>query len=455
LRCMSKTYLPFEPRQKYLLPPSLEEWLPEGHLAYFVQDVVSELNLKVIFDYYERDRAGAPPHHPQMMVALLVYGYCVGVPWSRKIEQRTYEDVAFRVLAAGQHPDHTRISEFRRIHAISLADLFKQVLKLCMEAGLVKLGHVSLDGTKLKANGSKHKAMSYDRMQAQEGELSKKVKELLAAAEAADAEDDAKYGKGQGSDELPKELQRAESRLARIRAAKAALEAEAKAAHEKEQREKDDPPGGASSGLPTHQVPHTKKGKPTDKAQRNFTDPESRIQKTNDGFLQGYNAQAVVDERTQVIVAQALTNQSPDSEHLVPMIELVKNNCGEYPARLSADTGYYSDANVTHANACGIDAYIATGRQKHGTSPPPIRGRPPAGLSIKERMARKLRTKRGRVEYAKRKWIVEPVFGQVKAVRGLRQVLRRGVEAARTEWAFFCTTHNLLKLFRFGNLATV
>jgi transposase len=450
---MSKTYLPYEPKQRYLLPPSLDEWLPEGHLAYFVQDVVSELDLKEIFDHYERDHRGAPPYHPQMMVALLVYGYCVGVPWSRKIERKTYEDVAFRVLAAGQHPDHTRISEFRRIHSKALADLFKQVLKLCMKAGLVKLGHVALDGTKLKANGSKHKAMSYDRMKAQEAELSKKVEELLAAAEAADAEDDAKYGKGQRGDELPTELQRAESRLARIRVAKAALEAEAKAAHEKARRDKDDPPGGASSELPSHQVPHTREGKPTDKAQRNFTDPESRIQKTNDGFVQGYNAQAVVDEQTQVIVAQALTNQSPDPEHLVPMIEQVKQNCGEYPTKLSADTGYYSDTNVTHAAACGIDPYIATGRQKHGTSPPPIRGRPPAGLGLKERMARKLRTKRGRIEYAKRKKIVEPVFGQVKAIRGLRQVLRRGVDSARAEWAFFCTTHNLLKLFRYGNFA--
>jgi transposase len=445
--------LPYEPQQRYLLPPSLEEWLPEGHLAYFVRDVVCELKLKEIFDYYESDHRGAPPYHPQMMVTLLVYGYCVGVPWSRKIERKTYEDVAFRVLAAGQHPDHTRISEFRRIHAQALAGLFKQVLKLCMEAGLVKLGHVSLDGTKLKANGSKHKAMSYDRMKAQEAELSTKVKELLAAAEAADAEDDAKYGKGQRGDELPEELRRAESRLARIRAAKRALEAEAKAAHEKKQREKDDPPGGASGALPTHQVPHTKKGKPTDKAQRNFTDPESRIQKTNDGFVQGYNAQAVVDERTQVIVAQALTNQPPDAEHLVPMIEQVKQNCGEYPAKFSADAGYFSDANATHASARGIDVYIAVGRQKHGASPPSIRGRPSSGLSIKERMERKLRTKRGRVEYAKRKRIVEPVFGQMKAARGLRQLLRRGVAAARTEWAFFCTTHNLLKLFRFGNLA--
>lgn len=449
---MSKSYLPYEPKQRYLLPPSLEEWLPEGHLAYFVNDVVGELKLDAIFDYYERDHRGAPPYHPQMMVALLVYGYCVGVPWSRKIERKTYEDVAFRVLAAGQHPDHTRISEFRRIHAKALADLFTQVLKLCMGAGLVKLGHVSLDGTKLKANGSKHKAMSYDRMKAQEAELEKKVQELLAAAEAADAEDDAKYGKDRRGDELPAELQRAESRLARIRAAKTALEAEAKAAHENEQREKDDPPGGASKELPSHQVPHTKEGKPTEKAQRNFTDPESRIQKTNDGFVQGYNAQAVVDAQTQVIVAQALTNQSPDPEHLTPMIEQVKENCGKYPIKLSADTGYYSDTNVTHAEGCGIDAYIATGRQKHGTSPPPVRGRPPAGLSIKERMARKLRTKRGRVEYAKRKKIVEPVFGQVKAVRGLRQVLRRGVQAARAEWSFICTTHNLLKLFRFRKL---
>lgn len=445
---MSKEYRPFEPKQKFLLPPAPEDWLPEGHLAYFVQDVVGELNLKGIYDFYERESRGAPPYHPQMMVTLLVYGYCVGVPSSRKIERKTYEDVAFRVLATGQHPDHTRISEFRRIHARELAKLFVQALKLCIEAGLVKLGHVSLDGTKLKANASKHKAMSYDRMKAQEAELSKKVQALLAAAEAADAAEDAKYGKNVRGDELPEELQRATSRLARIREAKAALEAEAKAAQEKEQREKDDPPSGGSGGLPSHQVPHKADGTPTDKAQRNFTDPESRIQKTNDGFVQGYNAQAVVDETAQVIVAQALTNQPPDVEHLVPLVDQVEQNCCAAPEKLSADAGYFSEANAEAVQRRGIDAYIATGRDNHGASPPPPKGRTPASLSAKERMARKLRTKAGRVEYAKRKKIVEPVFGQMKAARGLRQLMRRGLDAAQSEWAFICATHNLLKLYR-------
>lgn len=445
---MSKTFRPFEPKQKFLLPPSPEDWLPEGHLAYFVQDVVGELNLEALFKHYEREARGAPPHHPQMMVGLLLYAYCVGVASSRKIERKTYEDVAFRVLAAGQHPDHTRVSEFRRIHSGVLAGLFKQVLQLCIEAGLVKLGHVSLDGTKLKANASKRKAMSYARMKEREAELAKKVAELLAAAEAADAEEDAKYGKGKRGDELPKELQRAESRLAKIREAKAALEAEAQAAREKEQKDKDDPPSGTSAELPSHQVPHKADGTPTDKAQRNFTDPESRIQKTGEGFIQGYNAQAVVDEAAQVIVAHALTNQSPDAQHLRPLAEQVEENCGGRPKKLSADNGYFSEANAQALEALDIDGYLATGRQKHGEVPKPPRGRPPAGLTRKERMARNLRTKRGRTEYAKRKRIVEPVFGQIKAARGLRQLMRRGVAAAQDEWSLICTTHNLLKLYR-------
>jgi len=273
-----KTYRPYAPRQSYLLPPSPQDWLPEGHLAYFVLDLVAQLDLARIYSYYEREERGFPPHHPQMMMALLLYGYCVGVPSSRKIERKTHEDVAFRVIAGDQHPDHTCVSEFRRIHHGVFAELFVQVLKICQQAGLVKLGHVALDGTKMKANASKHKAMSYERMKKQETELAKKVEDLLRAAEEVDAAEDARYGKDKRGDELPEDLRRAESRIARIRAAKAALEAEAMAQQEaeKEQRDDDDSPPGGATSLPQHRIPRDETGKPTGKAQRKFTDAESR-----------------------------------------------------------------------------------------------------------------------------------------------------------------------------------
>ncbi len=451
----NKTFRPYTPKQSELLPPSPLEWLPEGHLAYVVLDVVSQLNLRSIYAEYEREARGYPPHHPQMMVGLLLYGYCVGVPSSRRIERATHEDVAFRVIAGSQHPDHSSISEFRRRFSSQLSELFIQVLALCARAGLVKLGHVALDGTKVKANASKHKAMSYERMKKQEAELRQKVQELLRAAQEADEAEDVLYGKGKRGDELPEELRRAESRLARIQAAKAELEAEARrqqeeAARQGEDGRKDDDsePPSAGSALPRHQVPREKDGKPTPKAQRNFTDPDSRIMKSGDGYLQGYNCQAAVDDNSQVIVAQAVTNQPPDVEHLVPMLEQVIENCGDAPQKLSADAGYFSEKNVLAAIERGVEPYIATGRKKHGEAPIATRGRQPTGMTLRACMARRLATKRGAAVYARRKAIVEPVFGQMKGARGLRQVLRRGIERVRTEWALWCTTHNLLKLCR-------
>ncbi len=447
---MSKTYRPYAPEQSLLFPASPRDWLPEDHLAYFVMDVVSQLDLSAIYAHYERELRGYPPHHPRMMVSLLLYAYCVGVASSRKIERRTYEDVAFRVIAAGQHPDHTTISEFRRIHLKALAGLFKQMLAICMKAGLVRLGHVALDGTKLKANASKHKAMSYERMLKKERELTEKVAELLRAAEEADAAEDKLYGKRKRGDELPAELARAKTRLAKIREAKAALEAEAKAAQEaKKASKKDDgdsPPDGPTP-LPSHKVPSKEDGTPTPKAQRNFTDPESRIQKTKDGFIQGFNAQAAVDEAHQIIVAQALTNQPPDVEHFVPMMEQVIENCG-VPRYATADAGYFSEENIVRAEQLGIDVYIPGSRDKHGESPPPVRGRPPKGMTLKQRMQRRLATKKGRARYARRKAVAEPPFGQIKHARGFRQLLLRGLEKAAGEWALICLTHNLLKLHR-------
>jgi transposase len=444
---MSKTFRPYAPRQGYLLAPSPMDWLAEDHLAYFILDVVGELDLKPIFAHYERELRGYPPHHPRMMLALLLYGYCVGVCSSRQIERRTYEDIAFRLLSGDEHPDHTCISEFRRIHLESLSALFVQVLRLCQKAGLVKLGHVSLDGTKMKANASKHKAMSYQRMKDEQARLSKLVEELLAKAEQTDRQEDATYGSGKRGDELPEELRRAKSRLVRIRKAKDELEAEAKQTHagsEEQDDGADDDSGG--SELPAHRIPTLADGTPTTRAQRNFTDPNSRIMKTGDGFVQGYNAQVVVDDVAQVIVAQAVTNQPPDVEHFVPMLDATIANCGATPRCASADNGYFSEANVAAAVERGIDPYIAAGRTKHGEPKPMVRGRPRADMTPKQRMARKLATRWGAAVYARRKAIVEPVFGQIKQARGLRTFLLRGVPKVRGEWALICAGHNLRKL---------
>lgn len=422
------------------------DWVPEGHLARFILDVVEQLELTSIFDYYEREQRGYPPHHPQMMVALLLYAYCVGVPSSRKVEKRCYEDVAFRLLTGNTQPDHTCISEFRRIHLEGLAALFLQVLKLCGKAGLVKLGHVALDGTKVKANASKHKAMSYEHMKKKDDELKAKIAELLRQAEETDADEDTRFGKDRRGDELPTELARAESRRARIRELKAELEAEAKAQKEaaaKDDSDDDSPP--APTPLPSHQIPTKADGTPTDKAQRNFTDADSRIMKTGDGFVQGYNAQAAVDEAHQIIVGQALTNQPPDVEHLLPMLEEVVANCGRAPDETSADAGYFSESNVLGAMERGVDPHIAIGRRKHGEPSPTVRGRSKKDLTFKELMARKLATKRGAKIYSRRKVIVEPVFGQIKN-RGFRQFLLRGLAKVRGEWSLITLSHNLLKL---------
>ena len=439
---MSKTFRPYDPRQSFLLPPSPQEWLPEEHLAYFVLDVVETLDLRELMAPYEGEERGQPPYDPRMMLALLVYGYCVGVPSSRKIEQRTYEDVAFRVIACNQHPDHSRISNFRRRHLSVLGSLFVQVLKLCRRAGLVGLGRVALDGTKVKANASRHKAMSYGRMKEDEAKLEAKVKELLSAAEAADRAED-EQERIHGRTQIPEELRRAETRLARIRKLKSELEAEAK------QQQKDDdqePPAGAAT-LPSHRVPTENDGTPTSKAQRNFTDAESRIQKGHDGFVQGYNCQAAVDADHQIIVAQAVTNQPPDVEHLIPLVDQVRANLGRKPKQLLADSGYYSEANVTWLESRDIDPFIATGRSRLERKKAP-RGRIPKDLTVKQRMARKLATKRGAAVYARRKVLPEPVFGQIKHVRGFRQFLMRGLEKVRAEWSLISLTHNLLKLHR-------
>lgn len=425
---MAKTFRPYVPDQMLLMPPALQDWLPENHLARFVSDVVDSLDLSAIEDTYEEER-GYPPYHPRMMVKVLVYGYCTGVYSSRRLERALLDSVAFRVLAAGNEPDFRTIGDFRLRHGKALAGLFLQVLELCREAGMVKLGRVAVDGTKIKANASKHKAMSYDRMKKAEQELEQQVAELLAEASRVDREEDKQHGKDRRGDELPAELARRESRLVKIKEAKKALEAAARARAEAEGKPPDD-------------------AKPPDKAQRNFTDPESKIQKTNDGFIQGYNAQVAVDDKHQVIVAQHVSERGPDVQELVPVIENIAKNCGELPAIVLADAGYWSESNAEAMEAKGIDAHIAIRRQKHGEQfAPAPRGRIPDGLTAKERMNRKLRTIEGRQHYSRRKVIVEPPFGQIKAARGFRAFLRRGVEKVSQDWAMICTAHNLLKLF--------
>ena len=426
---MAKTYRPYLPEQDLLLPPSLREWLPDDHLAYFVSDLVDHLDLSAITSVYEAEERGYPPYHPVMLTKVLVYGYCVGVFSSRRIQRRLLEDIPFRVLAAGNTPDFRTIADFRKTHLTALQGFFEQVLRMARELGAARVGRVALDGTKVTANASKHKAMSYGRMHEKQRQLRAEVTELLAQAEAADAAKDAEYGRDRRGDELPAELQRRESRLARIREATRVLEARAKAE-------------AAAAGTPA------KTATPDPNAQYNFTDPESRIMKGPDGFVQAYNVQVAVDER-QLIVGQTVTQETNDKKQLMPMITRIEQQSGITPPQLLADAGYCSDENITAIATTTIDAYISTRKQKHGERPGPCpRGPLPPTATVVDRMARKLHTKVGAAVYARRKAIVEPVIGQIKQARGFRQFLLRGFEKVQGEWSLVCATHNILKLYR-------
>ena len=460
---MGKSFLPDDVNQSLLFPPSLHDWLPEGHLARFVVDVVSALDLSAIFaSYEEKDGRGQSAYAPEMMVRLLLYGYATGVYSSRKIQTRTFEDVALRYLSGDQHPDHATIAEFRKRHLDALSDLFTQALLLCSEAGLVKLGHVAIDGTKIKANASKHKAMSYKRMNETEARLKQEIDALLAAAEKTDAEEDAQHGKDRHGDELPVELQRRESRLQKIAEAKAALEQEAKekAAQERAEteqklakREEEERRTGKKKRGRKPEAPDLEQAKPDDTAQRNFTDPDSRIMPdgANKGsFVQGYNAQIAVDSASQVIVAAEVTQETNDKMQLIPMIAQMVTNLEQVPEKVSADTGYFSEANVTNESVKDVDLYVATGRDKHGGAVETIGDPPPPDASPKEAMYHKLRTAAGRAVYKMRKAIVEPVFGQIKEQRGFRRFSLRGKQNVRREWRLLCAVSNLLKLFRAG-----
>ena len=425
---MAKTYRAYLPEQDLLLPPSLHDWLPEDHLAYFVSDVVEQLDLSAIESVYEEER-GQPPYHPRMMTKILLYGYCVGVFSSRRIEKRLREDVGFRMLAAGNEPDFRTISDFRKLHLAALQGLFDELLQIALQAGTMKLGRVVLDGSKVKANASKHKAMSYGRMEEDQKRLKEEVKRLLAQAEATDAEEDAQYGPDRRGDELPADLARRETRLERIREAKRALEERAR-----EQAK--------SKGEPEAEA------KPKAKMQYNFTDPESRIMKGADGFVQAYNTQLAVEPDLQLIVGQQVTQEANDKQQMKPMVKVIEEQSGQKPGAVISDSGYCSEANLKYLEKKKIEGFVAVDRESYPDREKPCpRGPLAKGATRVDRMRRKLQTKKGAAIYSIRKTVVEPVFGQIKEARGFRRFLLRGLKKVQGEWALICLTHNILKLY--------
>ena len=450
---VDKTFRRYDQDQPMLLAPDLRDWVAEGHPARWVNDLVEHaLDLSVIYDDYTEVRGG-PPYDPRLMVKVLIYGYSQGITSSRALERRCHDDVAFGFLTAQQAPDFVAISRFRTRHAEAFKELFTQSLSLCAQAGLVSLGRVALDGSKVRASASRHRAMSYDRMVRAEGELAAEVQALLADAERLDAAEDAAYGPDRRGDELPAELERREGRLAAIGKAKAALEAEhrAKARAQAEQAASErgeDPDQVSEAG----EVAHAAAVVPA-KAQRSFTDRDARIMKTSDGsFHYCYNAQTVVDERSQVILVSTLRPSGSDCPALPGMLADLKASLAAagiagLPKTLLADAGYFSADNITAVTEAGIDPLIATGRLKHGEKPPQApRGRIPHGLTPKQRMTRKLRTLKGKADYARRKAIVEPVFGQMKVAQHAGQFRLRGRDKTDGEWALHTFCHNLRKL---------
>jgi transposase len=439
---MSKTFRSWDVDQAWLLPPSVHQFVPAGHLAHFVRETVREaLDLSAIIGVYKAEQ-GQPPYHPGMLVALLLYGYSRGIYSSRQLARACEERVDMMAVTGLNRPDFRTISDFRKRHLAALQLLFVQVLRLCQAAGLVKLGHVAVDGTKLRANASKHKAMSYQHMQRQEPKLAAEVAAWLDQAAGADAAEDAQHGADRRGDETPDWMADKQRRLARIRAAKAQLEAEARA-----DRQDDDPDGpGPSSGM---QERGARKDKPADtppdKAQRNFTDSDSRIMPSGGGFIAGYNGQIAVDAAHQIIVAQRLVTNPADFAGLIPLVDQARSNLGRKLREVSGDTGFATEANLQAMAVRRVKAYLSPGRGRHGET------NPTAGRVLKRKprmqaMAETIRRAGRRTRYRLRKQVVEPVFGHIKQARGFRQFLLRGLTKVRGEWAMICTAHNLLKL---------
>jgi transposase len=458
---MAHHFRSYAPEQPHLLPPAPQDWLSEDHLAYAVRDVVQQLDLAAFRSAYSADGRGAPPYDPELLVSLLLYAWCNHIYSSRKIARLCRDELGARFLAAGHTPDHRCINDFRLRHGEALQALFLQSVRLCQEAGMVSLVHVAVDGTKIAANASKHKAMSYGRMEADEVRLTAEIQKMLQRSAAEDAQEDAALGKDQTGSLFTEHIARRQSRLEKLREAKAALEAQAKAAaeakkaaHEAKERERIAAGKGKLGG---NKPRDPKTAKPKAKAQRNFVDPESRIMKDGYGaFLQGYNGQAAVDRDHQVVTACALTNQPTDVPHLQPLMTQSVANTGCRPDTCLADPGYFSAANVTALEAAGIEVLIPPDRQRHGTPAEPAPPLPPeqlASLSIADRMRHQTSTARGRAAYANRKQSVEPAFGQIKGCPGhpgFRQFLRRGLEKCRQEWHWVCAAHNILKYIRLG-----
>jgi len=434
---MGREFRPYEPDQSYLLPPSLREWLPEGHLAFFISDAVDEMDLRAFVARYGEEGPGNQAFDPRMMVKVLLYAYASGTFSSRKIAAKLHEDVALRVLGAGNFPAHRTISDFRVRHLDEFEDLFVQVVRMAQEAGLAKLGTVAIDGTKMRANASKRKAMTYGRMKSEEKHLRKEIRALTKRATRTDEQEDKKYGKDVRGDELPAELTRRKDRLAAIQAAKKRLE-ERQAA---EDRENGREPGDQDrTGKPGRGYKR-RFGEPKEKTQDSFTDPESRIMKHSAiGYQQSYNAQAAVDAEERLIIAASVTQKVSDVDELEPMLDEIEANTGTVPNQVLADSGYRSEANLRMLEARGLDGYVAVGRE--GTGPKPIA----ADKVATRRMARKLQTKRGRKRYAKRKHIGEPPFGWIKHVMGFDRFSMRGLRKVDAEWNLVTLAANLRRL---------
>lgn len=452
--------------QPYLLPPCLQEWLPDHHLARFIAEVADELDLRSMYTAYERkDGRGLSAYHPLMLTRVLLYAYCVGVTSSRRIEKMTYEDVAVRYLAADQHPDHDTIAAFRQEHLQELGSLFADALRLCRRAGLVKLGNVALDGTKLLANASRQESFSHARLCEQERSLQEQIDQLLRQAQQTDREEDERYGKGRSGDELPPELADAGRRLQKIREAKRALEQEAAQALEEARRhsqnargrgrprkgeEPEDNP--AERQRRKNRLKRAQQNAKQPTRQFNFTDPDSRVMRDNGlgCFVQGYNAQIAVDSHAQVIVATDVSQQVVDRGQLLPMCERIRDSLGSLPPVLSADAGYWDTLSIEDPALRGTELLVAPDATHQWAKPKPVHANP-----VVLRMREKLSSGVARELYAMRRTIVEPVFGQIKQARGLRRFAFRGLQKVQAEWKLICLTHNLLKMFRYSWLPQV
>mgnify|MGYP000112022719 CR=1 FL=1 len=477
-----KKFREYDPNQVMLMPPCLRDWLRPDHPVYFVSDAVDGFDLSAIVGKYREPR-GQPPYAPSMMTKVWLYAFMVGIHSSRKLERALHEDVGFRVLSGNQQPDHWTLSEFRRRHHKELGDLFEQTVQLAEEAGMVRLEHVAVDGTKVKANASKHRAMSYGRMREEEKRLRQDIERWFEQVEANDRAEDELYGDWNGWS-LPPELADAKRRLEFIQKFRKELERRVEAEkreHGAEEREANEdspmasrrksgketapenqtrfdfPEPGPEGAHKDREAPASqgrkrkKQAKPKDKAQINFTDPDSRIMLDSDkAFIQGYNAQAAVDAETHIIIAADLTSQAADSPHLKEMVRQVEASTGRRPKELSADAGYWSEANLEALEDRGIEAFIPPDRVKHSEwrKMKPPRGRIPKNASRKHLMRRKLRTKRGKARYKLRQTSVEPVFGHIKQAMGFRQLLLRGKDKARSMWRLQCAAFNLMKLHR-------